>query len=796
MKSVPFAVLAVLSGTLSAQSAGHDEPGNQIPRMVSPAIDVAGKPFSYVSRPTDQISVMHAPAGTEITPEGFLYTGYGELMFFTGIDRKPISGRIRTLERGYLPVVHYTVEHGGIEYRFTVFAASLGPQQDGKNVVNFVRVTLRNPQANRRQAFLTTGWRYQGVQETPYPTGENQFERPVAGKLPGDSNQPGQPFRPEATYSSSEGAYLQDGKAIYFFPESPAPSLRPTLRDYYNLLDLGPVGLKPHLAPQTPAATAEYAVWLNPGEERNLDFKMPLAPIASGDAQLEVIAKASFEERLGQVESFWNSIFQRGIRIDVPEAKVNDTYRTSLINDLMSLNEVGKDTVQTINQLHYHGFYLRDSADFVRMYDTSGYPELGRQVVDFFATKQRDNGNFLSQEGQYDGWGEALWTYAEHYRMTHDKRFAAEVYPRILRAVEWLEPALAADPLHLMPATDVRDNEFVPGHLTGYNFLALDGLRAAQLFAHDLGHHEDEKRFRAIEDRLRAALMKQLEVVAPHGGYIPPSLDPGAAGTDWGNLLSVVPEEQLDAFDPHVTATLRSTQAKYQEGLMTYRQTGQGEYLHHYLTIKNTLTELVRGEQEQVIRELYAVLLHTSSTHAGWEYSIRPWGDRDFSGNLAPHGWFAAEYRNLLRNMMVRERGETLHLLSAVSPEWIGAGKQIVVERAATYLGTVNMKLMMPDATSAILALSVDAKQGYAPKSIVLHVPWFMNVEQVIVDGKPARAKDGTVELSPSSKRVELHWTKRPLAEDAPVNYDTAVQRYQREYRERYEKLTGDRGTN
>ena len=35
--------------------------------------------------------------------------------------------------------------------------------------------------------------------------------------------------------------------------------------------------------------------------------------------------------------------------------------------------------------------------------------------------------------------------------------------------------ARAADPLHIMPASDVRDNEFVPGHLTGYNFLALMG---------------------------------------------------------------------------------------------------------------------------------------------------------------------------------------------------------------------------------------------------------------------------------------------------------------------------------
>src|ERR1700730_13978865 len=73
--------------------------------------------------------------------------------------------------------------------------------------------------------------------------------------------------------------------------------------------------------------------------------------------------------------------------------------------------------------------------------------------------------------------------------------------------------------------------------------------------------------------------------------------------------------------------------------------------------------ELVRGDEQQALREFYAELLHTSSTHAGFEYAIRPWGTRDFEGNLAPHALFAADCRNLLRNMLVWEQGRTMHLL-------------------------------------------------------------------------------------------------------------------------------------
>ncbi len=763
--------------------------------MVSPAIDLPGQPFSYVSQSTDQISVMHAPAGTEITPEGFLYSGYGELMFFLGIDRVPIWARIRTLDQGYLPIVHFTQAHAGVEYRFTMFAASLGPQQDGQRVVNYIRVTARSLDGRPKRAYVTAAWRYQAPQTTAFATGDNRFQRPVAARAPGDYAQPGAAFNENWQYSARDGAYLRDQQAIYFFPTAPAPYLRPTINDFYNFKDMAPVGLTPSVTPTTPVATAEYELLLTGKDEKSLDFKMPLAPVANGSADFAAIQRSSLNDRIQQVRLFWNALIARGISIETPEQKVNDTFTTSLVNDLESLNLVDGHIVQTINQLHYHGFYLRDSADFVRMYDTSDYSGIAGEVLKLFAAKQQANGNFLSQPGEYDGWGEALWAYGEHYRMTHDKQFAAEVYPRVQRAVDWLASSLAKDPLHLIPATDVRDNEFVPGHLTGYNFLALDGLDAAELLAHDLGHPEDEKRYRAIEDQLRTALMKQLRKVAPEdGGAIPPCLDPHARGTDWGNLLSVYPEQQLKPWDSMVTATLHKSQARYQEGLITYRQEGQGVFLHHYLTMKNTETELVRGEQEQAVREFYAVLLHTSSTNAGWEYSIRPWGDRDFHGNLAPHGWFAAEYRNLLRNMMVREEGTTLHLLSAISPDWIGAGKRISVGRAATYFGTVQFTLRCKSDTSAALDLSINRNTPYAPAEILLHIPWFIDPASFTAhgQGKLLPVTAGALTIPKGVNHINIHWRKRLLTADDPASYAQAVATYKAEYLRRYVALTGD----
>ncbi len=423
-------------------------------------------------------------------------------------------------------------------------------------------------------------------------------------------------------------------------------------------------------------------------------------------------------------------------------------------------------------------------------------PTIARQDLDFFAKSQLPDGNFLSQSQQYDGWGEAVWGYAQHYRITRDKAFAEWALPQINRAVAWLKTARAADPLHIMPASDVRDNEFVPGHLTGYNFLALSGLRLAIDMARETGHADLAQTWQAEYDDYHAAFFKVLDTqAAAHNGYIPPALDGQKGGYDWGNLLAVVPEPTLDPHDPRVTATLKATQAKYAEGIMTY---ADGEFLHHYLTIKNTMTEVIRGgpeDQAQALRELYALLIHTSSTQAGFEFAILPWGDRNFQDNLAPHGWFAAEYRTLLRTMLVREEsgtsggaaGGSLHLLSVISPDWIGTGKEIAVSNAPTWFGKVAFRLAQPSEEEAILTLEPEFDPAHAPRQIVVHLPWFMDVKSANVDGKPAHAGDGVLVVAADAREIRLHWSRRP---DAPhMSYERAVDNYKAEYARRYQEL-------
>lgn len=766
---LPFAACVCLLTVILLSRAGWGQ-------MVNPAIDVPNQPFSYYSEPTDEIGVMDAPTGTLISPEGFYYTGYGELMFFTGRFRTPIMQRTKTLLRGYLPVVQYDVVRDGILYHFTAFAATLDGEPSG-TLVDFIRVEVRNEDSRPRSAWISSGMRYEGNINTRADHADNRYTRPYAAQYPGDSRQMGVKFNPNWEYSSEKNTIQRDRQIVYYFPDRPH-TIRYLLKDKLDKTgELKPRVL--NILPTSPVGIVEYQLALKPGEQVTLDWKLPVVPIAQGSDDVAKIHSASFDKYLSHTVNFWESVLKSGIDIRVPEEKVTNAFKASLIYDLIARNKIGDDYIQSVNDFQYHGFWLRDGSFIARMYDISGYHTYARQVLDFFARWQQPDGNFVSQGGQYDGIGQVLWAYGQHYKITQDREFAERIFPAVAKAAAWIQRARGSDPLHIMPVTTPGDNENVTGHVTGHNFWALAGLENAVFLADATGHTVEAKELRREYQDYRSAFVRVLEhVTQKTGGYIPPGLD-GQHGQDWDNMLAVYPAVTLPPHGRMVTATLNSTRAKYQEGIMTY---SDGEYLHGYLGFSNIETEIVRGDQQLAIKDLYAELVHSSSTHAGFESDIRPWGDRDFGSNLSPHGWYAARLRIGLRNMLILDEGAELHLLSAVSPEWIQPGKEVSVSNAPTDFGMVDLSLKSLSETQARIAIV--ASFVSTPGRIILHLPWFMETTSVVCDGTKLTIINNEVAVPITAKNIQIQWKKRPGTE--PMSYLHSVAQYKVEYAKRY----------
>lgn len=745
-------------------------------QMVDPAIDVPGQPFSFPVAPTDTIGIRDATAGTEITPEGYLYTGYGEMMFLIGHPAAPTAQRIRTLESGYLPIIHYDLRDGDVNYRVTVFSAALRSDAEGQNPVNFIRVVATNRGTAARTSYFSVAFRYTGNIQNPAGLGSNRYRRPAERRSPSSYYQAGVEFNPDWEYGFNDDCAARSGQVVYVLPASPKPTLWLTSKALY----VKPAKTK--VTPETPVLMAQYRLSIAPGKSQSLVIKMPVHPIdATETARLAELRSAAYDDYYNLTSNWWKRELGRGIQIDLAETKVTDTFRSNLAYIMIARDKVKDDYIQTVNKFQYHAFWLRDGAYLVRAYDIAGYHDLARQCLEYFFPFQKPDGNFVSQEGQYDGWGQVLWAFGQHYRITRDRSFAERALPSVKKAVDWLREVRASDPLRLIPASNPHDAEFskVAAHIPGYSLWALTGLKNAIELAKGTGATQDARAFQELHDDYARTLWKILDAItAKTNGYIPPGIDQ-PNGQDWGNMNLLYPEQNLPAFDPKVTGTIEATRAKYQEGLMTY-----AGRLHHYLTMKNTENLIVRGEQQKTLDELYAILVHTSATNAGFEWGCKPWGDRDFGNNLMPHGWFGAKYVSVIRNMLLREQQNELHLLSVLSPAWTGAGKSISVRNAPTYFGTIALEARFRENG---MTLELHPKFEQAPERVVVHLPFFVKASTASVDGKQITVEKNTLELPGSARKVDVTWTASGGA--TGLSYASAVENYKREYRARYQKF-------
>lgn len=634
------------------------------------ASSAAAQPYGYLRDPTDQLAVPGDVATTEVTPEGDLYTGWAELVLRYGPRLARWRQPTRTLADGYLPVLSSSLTAAGVRYELETFADHVGGAP-----VDFVRVTARNVTRRRAVARFGTALCWSA-------SSRSRFPRPVVPPRSGLQDQPGVRFDPRWRYAIGDGTVTRSGSLLLAYPRAPrAATLSTSAR-----LGRGLVG------PASAFGGTDYRVPLAPGRAAHLDFALPVVPPATGSPAASAVAHASFAGHRAATLARWRAALAGAMRLDVPEAKVRDAFYASLVHILEARHRLPDGRwVQTVNDLRYHAFWLRDTAAMTQALDLAGLHAPARQDLEWFGAWQSSDGLFQSRVGQMDGLGQALWGIGEHVRMTHDLGFARAQLPRIAAAMGWLERARAQDPLGLVPSSDPHDDELVAGHLAGDDFWAVAGADAAAALARALGDDALAARWTQDRDGLRTATLRAVRAAAARygAGAIPPALD-ARGGYDWGNLWAAYPYPVLAPGDPLVTATLAHAGRRFAEGIATYGPKGG---LHAYLGFRVLETELARGAQPQVVDGLYAELAHTTATDAGFETGMQPWSNRSAGTNLVPHGWFAAELVSLIRGMLVRERDGGVQLLGAVPCAWLQSGRRVAVAGTPTSLGAVSFEL-------------------------------------------------------------------------------------------------------
>jgi hypothetical protein len=177
------------------------------------------------------------------------------------------------------------------------------------------------------------------------------------------------------------------------------------------------------------------------------------------------------------------------------------------------------------------------------------------------------------------------------------------------------------------------------------------------------------------------------------------------------------------------------------------------------------------GGLEIAHASLYAGLPDQTNAILVWQLDhvtgkgVWAWGDevsQDASqliGGDMPHDWVAAEYVDLVRDMLVYESGGSyqsagaLQLAAGVPASWIPDGAPgVAVKSLPTYFGAISYQLVRAGST-----ITLDLQMQTPPSAgFDLRLPF--ELADVSIDGAaPAAARSQPVRLPPTAKHVVAH---------------------------------------
>jgi len=702
------------------------------------------EPYSYFIRPSTIVGAKDCSEMPTIWPDT-----WGRMLFFTGEKPSLFQKRIKTLHKGYLPIVQCSETRDEILYSVHAFGATLtGNPEDP--LVMFVKLSAKNTSDKKEKASFWAGTVYDPEK-----------------------------FNPHREYRMENGLATEDNEVLYIYNENEISKKYTALDTPYE----GPATAEQaSVIPSALICLARFDWQLNPGQSKSAILKVLLGSPNGPHTRIQLeknkefaeqIKKAQYQEYFNRTVKFWDDLLAKGTQFYIPHKKTLDTLQTSLVYQLVGRNKVGDEYIFTDSVVQYPMFWFRSAITSQRSYDLYGYPDFARQCIRYIqdkvwvnpttVVKSREGARHPDVNDRHDinKHGQRLWNYCEHFLFTNDRKFAKEVMPEVYGLINWMEQVIAMDDeLGIIPRCSLNDNEWVTnGHRPGDDFWALAGLRAAREMGKRLGNKKLVRQTSRVIDKFHPALLAAIDKVMKEAGYIPGTFDKGTSiyqdgwGEDRDNQLMVWPSGALRPHHPAVTATLKVMRSKFREGI-------SGDYcdrpkaMFHYRNLWAMQQHLTRGDQELVVKDLYAQLAHTGSTHGGFEIANKS------RNSIETHGWFWSRYIALIRNMLLREDwDETLHILSAVPAEWAKVGNKIGVKNAPTHYGKFSFTETIREDGADI---KFKANYHVPPKALILHLPYFAEVSKIEVDGKEKEIEGTSVRLPVNTKQVKLFWKIKP----------------------------------
>lgn len=392
------------------------------------------------------------------------------------------------------------------------------------------------------------------------------------------------------------------------------------------------------------------------------------APPGSLTTGIEVEADGHYEPR-----KIWEKWFNSLMQVSLPEPYC--TQFKMARNHLMTLWDY--DSI-TPGSYTYHHFWIRDAAIMMQALMLVGGERAVHEILTRFPPLVKRNGQFESQEGEFDSNGQALWIIGQYLKLTGDIRILREQKKFIRRMIHWVQKTTQRFS-GVMPPGFSAEHLGVSDWYLWDNFWTLGGLQALLPYSHEL-----EENIRGIYRNLIESLEKYLKGYR----YLPAALGRKKDAGMIGSIAAAYPLKVSHFIDDRMAATLKILHDDhfFQGGFF---QENIHSGINPYLTLQVAEGFLHLGDAERS-KKIYDDLMQWAAPGFTFPEAVHPQSGGGCMGD-GFHGWAFAEIVILIRNWFFLEFEYDIVMLTGATEDWFKQNAS--VQNLHSSVGNISIRL-------------------------------------------------------------------------------------------------------
>ena len=526
------------------------------------------------------------------------------------------------------------------------------------------------------------------------------------------------PYNPEGiqfiekiSNENTSASWLINGRSMLRFSESPAVIKFSNYDDGDVIHQLGQSGFQNAVSCRVGMASAAALFPAEKDTGRTIDVRVPL--------ESELPRRRLFTAKPS--EQAWSAALSGTAELDIPDEKIKFLYDAA-VRSLLLLS--AREIVP--GPYTYKRFWFRDACLMLNAVMAMGCLQRTHRILDTFPDMQKVTGYFQSQEGEWDSNGQVLWIMERYIQLTGhspNNRWIRSIY----KGVQWIRNK-RCDRDKPVPHAGLFPAGFSAEHL-GPNdyyywddFWGLAGLMAAEKIAAKNPVRRREEIASEVKD-FEAAIFKSIAEIPQYRsqGGIPATpyrrMDAGAIGS----MVADYPLQLTDTMDERIGHTM-----EFLIRHCFYRGAFFQDMIHSGINIYLTLAiaQTLLRRQDGRYRELIQKAAELASSTGQWPEAVHPQTGGGCMGD-GQHGWAAAEWIMMIRNLFVREEGDKLILGSGIFPEWLKPEQTLGFGPTPTPYGAISVKLIIHEAHARLEVDIEGQKDNIAPEAIIIAVPGY-----------------------------------------------------------------------